>query len=145
MNDGRLMKLKDVQIKKLLLEYNAILKQLRDAGVIRNNKLVGEYGEYFVAKKLDLKLAKSGTKGYDAIDSAGKKYEIKTRKEMPYSKPNNFQVQKTQLQSADFLIYVEFDNDWNLSKLLKIPTSKVIYNEYDRVIINKKLEKFSIL
>jgi len=141
-----MMKLKDDEIKKLLINYRYILNQLRDAGVTRTGKVVGDYGEYIASKKLDLKLEKSTNKGFDAIDSAGKKYEIKTRKATHYNRPTIFPVKKEQLQSSDFLIYVEFNDDWDLSKLLKIPTSKVVFNKHDRVVINKTLvEKFSIL
>jgi len=136
----------DDEIKKLLISYRDIQNQLRDAGVTRTGKVVGDYGEYIASKKLDLKLEKSTNKGYDAIDSNGRKYEIKTRKATHYNRPTIFPVKKEQLQSSDFLIYVEFDDDWDLAKLLKIPTSEVIYNKYDRVVINKTLvEKFSIL
>ena len=55
--------MKDSEIKKLLLQYNEILKKLRDKGVIRTSKLVGEYGEYVAIKKLGLDLAKSGNRG----------------------------------------------------------------------------------
>jgi len=141
-----MMKLKDDEIKKLLINYRDILDQLRDLGVIRTTKVVGDYGEYIASKKLDLKLEKSTNKGYDAVDNAGKKYEIKTRKATNYNKPGVFPVNKEQLQSSDFIIYVEFDNDWDLSKLLKIPTSKVNYNKHNRVSVNKALvEEFSIL
>jgi|APSaa5957512535_1039671.scaffolds.fasta_scaffold62192_3 hypothetical protein len=136
--------MKPSEIKKLLLQYNDILKKLRNADVIRTSKLVGEYGEYVTVNKLCLDLVKSGNKGYDAIDTKGKKYEIKSRKEMPYNKPNNFPIREKQLESADFLIGVYFDVDWNLSKLYKIPKSKVIIKN-NKVIINKALEKYNIL
>ncbi len=135
--------LKDSEIKKLLLQYNDILKKLRESKVIRTSKLVGEYGEYKVVNELCLDLVKSGNKGYDAIDSKGKKYEIKSRKEMPYNMLNHFPIREKQLKSADFLIGVYFDVDWNLSKLYKIPTSKVIIKN-NKVIINKALEKYNI-
>ncbi len=129
----------------MLLEYNEILKKLKEHDVIRTSKLVGEYGEYVASKKLGLQRKPSGNKGYDAIDSKDKKYEIKSRKNTPYNKINNFPVGKNQLELADFLICVEFDTDWNVVKFYKIPTSKVILNSYSRVIVNKALEKYNIL
>lgn len=140
------MKSKDDKIKKLLLNYRDILNQLRNLGGIRTGKVVGDYGEYIASKKLNLELQKSTNKGYDAIDSAGKKYEIKSRKATHYNKPGVFRVKEEQLQSSDFLIYVEFDDVWNLFRLLKIPTSNVISNKHGNVSVNKELvEKFSIL
>ncbi len=136
--------MKDSEIKKLLLQYNEILKKLKDNHVIRTSKLVGEYGEYVAKNKLDLTLADSGNKGYDATDDKGNKYEIKSRKEMPYNKPNRWNMGANRLKLADFLICVEFDNDWNLSRFYKIPKSKVIMKGKN-VYFNKELEKYNIL
>jgi hypothetical protein len=135
--------LKDSEIKKLLLQYNEILKKLRDKGVIRTSKLVGEYGEYVAIKKLGLDLAKSGNRGYDAIDSKGKKYEIKTRKSMSYNKATKFQV-TNKIFDFDFLICIIFDDDWNLTKFYKIPESKLVLSK-NNIIVNKALEKYNIL
>ena len=135
--------MKDTEIKKLLLQYNEILKKLRDNDVIRTSKLVGEYGEYVAIKKLGLELAKSGNKGYDAIDSKGKKYEIKTRKSMSYNKATKFQVTNKELD-FDFLICIIFDENWNLTKFYKIPESKVVLSK-NSIIINKGLEQYNIL
>ena len=137
--------MEDNEIKKLLLQYNEILAKLKENDVIRTSKLVGEYGEYVVSKKLNLKRLSSGNKGHDAVDSDGKKYEIKARKNTPYNKINNFAVGKEQLEIADFLVCVEFDNDWNLMKLYKIPTSEVVLNSYGRLVVTKSLEKYDIL
>lgn len=41
--------------------------------------ITGEIGEYEVARLLGLKLAAPRKAGYDAIDSAGRRYEIKAR------------------------------------------------------------------
>ena len=135
--------LKDSEIKKLLLQYNEILKKLRDNGIIRTSKLVGEYGEYVAIKKLGLELAKSGNRGYDAIDSNGKKYEIKTRKSMSYNKATKFEVRNKKLD-FDFLICIVFDDDWNLTKFYKIPSSKVVLSK-GTMTIKKELEKYNIL
>jgi hypothetical protein len=140
-------KLSEKEIKKLLIDYRDILNKLRNAGVTKTGKVVGDYGEYIASKKLDLTLSTSASnKGYDGLDKDGEKYEIKTRKATHYNKPTIFPVKEEQLQSADFIIYVEFDDDWELSKMLKIPTVEVISNKYDRVVINKTLvEKYSII
>ena len=139
--------MKDSEIKKLLFQYNEILAKLKENNVIRTSKLVAEYGEYVAVlklKKAGLELAKSGNKGYDAIDSKGKTYEIKTRKQMPYNTPTNFQVRKEQIKNTDFLLCLYFDNNWKLTKLYKIPSSKA---EIDKgyLLISKKLDKYNVL
>ena len=80
------------------------------------------------------------------VDKEGKKYEIKTRKASTWNKPTIFPAKEEQLKKADYVVYVEFDNDWNLAKLLKIPTNEVRPNAYDRVVINKELVRhYSVL
>lgn len=41
--------------------------------------ITGEYGEYIAAKQLGLELAEARTAGYDAIDSSGRRIQIKSR------------------------------------------------------------------
>ena len=41
--------------------------------------ITGEYGEYIVAKRLKLKLEPARTAGYDAMDKAGRRIQIKAR------------------------------------------------------------------
>lgn len=137
----------DKKVQKLLIQYRNTVEELREIGVIRTGKVVPDYGEYIASKKLNLTLATGASnKGFDAVDKDGKKYEIKTRKATAWNKPNIFPVNPEQLKTSDFLVYVEFDNDWNLVKLLKIPTKNVEHNKHKRVIITKKLvEEYSIL
>lgn len=131
----------------MLNKYTFIIEKLKKSKVIRTNKVVADYGEYIVSKKLNLKLAISSVnKGYDAKDAKGNKYEIKTRKATSWNIPNIFPINPNQLSIVDFLIYVEFDNKWNLVKLLKIPAKKVIINKYNRISVSQDLiKKFSIL
>ena len=137
----------DKTIKRLLSQYTDIIEKLRGAGVTRTGKLVADYGEYVVSKKLNLKLTHSSiNKGYDAVDIEGKKYEIKTRKAWLWNKPTIFPVSPCQVLIADFLVYIEFDNKWNIGKLLKIPVKKLMINKYNRVQVSRDLvKKFSIL
>jgi len=135
------------EIKKLLNKYTHIIEQLKDAGVVRTGKVVADYGEYVVSKKLGLKLADSPVnKGYDAVDTKGKKYEVKTRKATAWNKPAIFPVKQSQISTVDFLIYIEFDNKWDVKRLLKIPAKKLVANKYNRITITQDLiKKFSIL
>ena len=139
--------MEDKEIKKQLNKYTEVIEKLKKAEIIRTGKIVADYGEYIASRKLKLKLASSSVnKGYDAIDSKGKKYEIKTRKASIWNKPTIFPITRSQFEVVNFLIYVEFDNKWNLVRLLKIPTKKIIANKYNRVVISKDLVKnYSIL
>ena len=42
--------------------------------------ITGEFGEYLAATTLGLKLAAARTAGYDAVDSTGRRIQIKTRR-----------------------------------------------------------------
>ena len=135
------------KVKKLLLKYRDIINELRQLGVIRTGKVVSDYGEFMAAKLLGLELvASSSNKGFDATDKKGVKYEIKSRKATSWNKPTIFPVKQEQLETANFLIYVEFDDSWNLVKLLKLPCKEVKSNKYNRVILTKDLvSKYTIL
>ena len=139
----------DKKIKKLLTKYTQVIEELKKANVIRSGKVVADYGEYVASKKLNLKLAESPVnKGYDALDKKGIKYEIKTRKATSWNTPNIFPVKQQQLSVIDFLIYVEFDNEWNLVKMLKIPSKKLerLINIHNRVVVSQELVRtFNIL
>ncbi|MBK6819429.1 MAG: hypothetical protein IPG85_07430 [Bacteroidetes bacterium] len=54
---------------------------LVEAGIIRSKRVVGDIGEYYACKKLNLVLCNNKIqKGFDAIDINGNTYEIKTRR-----------------------------------------------------------------
>jgi len=139
--------MRDKEIKKILNKYTRIIERLRENKIIRTGKIVADYGEYIASKKLNLKLASSSVnKGYDAVDTKGRKYEIKTRKATAWNNPTIFPVSPFQVSIVDFLIYIEFDNKWNITRLLKIPAKKLTINKYNRVPISRDLvKKFSIL
>lgn len=64
-----------------------MLDELRELKVIRStNNPAGDYGEYLAEKKLGLIQAPKSSKGYDLTDSAGKKYQVKTRRLTPHNK-----------------------------------------------------------
>jgi len=136
------------KIRKLLLRYNRTLEELRQTRAIKTGKIVADYGEYVVAKRLGLELAKNPSqKGYDAIGKRDKKkYEIKTRHETPWNKPRVFSLGKKDLRESDYLIYIEFSWDWRVQKLLKIPSNEAKPNKNNQISVNKvRVKKYSIL
>ena len=136
------------EVKALLLQYKDIVTKLKDIGITQSSNVVSGYGEYVVCKRLDLERADSPVKkGYDATDLAnGDKYEIKSRKATAWTKPKVFGISQKQIQISDYVIYIEFNNNWDVEKLLKIPTDELDPNKYNRVHINIPLvEKYDIL
>ncbi|PKO08030.1 MAG: hypothetical protein CVU40_17450 [Chloroflexi bacterium HGW-Chloroflexi-2] len=72
--------IKSATTAELLQLYGRILEELKTRKVILTaNSPVGDYTEWLVANKFGLKLMSNSTKGYDAEDSSGKKFQIKSR------------------------------------------------------------------
>lgn len=141
--------MKNKEINQLLKKYTGIIEQLQKAGVIRSSKVVSDYGEYISSKKLNLELMKSSiNKGYDAVDKEGKKYEIKSRKSTSYNKATIIPVPNNeQMKIADFLVFIRFNNDWDIDAFLRIPMPKAkeMIDKYNRIGITKRLiDEFSI-
>ena len=140
------------EVKRLLLQYRDVIDKLRSMKVVRTSKVVGEYGEYLVIKALSLKKAdSSGNEGFDAIDEkTGEKYEIKTRKRVKWNEPTRFSLRKKQTEHFDFLVLVYFDDNWELTEVLKIPKTKLEEEDIEKGRILKKniknvYKKYSIL
>lgn len=140
--------MEDIEIKKLLKEYTKTIEKLREAKIVKTNRIVADYGEYVASKILNLKLAENpSNKNYDATGEDGKKYQIKTRKGTAWNpKPTIFSGKNANSKEIDFFIYVGFDNDWELVDLLLIPTEHIKANSHGMVVLNNKLrQNFSIL
>ena len=138
--------IEELRVKELLMQYRNLLNELHETGVVRTSKVVSDYGEYVVCKLLNLSRSDSKVqKGFDAVGSDGLKYEIKARKETSWHIPRLFRVTKKQLETSDYIIYIEFDDFWEVKKLLKLPSGDLIPNPYKQVHITKeRIEKYSI-
>jgi hypothetical protein len=62
----------------LLRVYGGVLSELRRHGVVRTRN--ADYSESLVAKALGLDLQPNSTAGFDALDAAKRRYEIKGRR-----------------------------------------------------------------
>jgi hypothetical protein len=72
---------RNYSVTELLTTHTAVLGELHRRQVIRSaNNPTGDYTEWLVSTKLDLSLATQSAKGYDALDSAGMRYQIKGRR-----------------------------------------------------------------
>ena len=120
------------EVYKKMQQYariqNILLKDDGDKRVfLKKNDFTGQYGEYLVCEQLgltrvDLKKNKKEQEDYDAIDSTGKKYQIKCR----YN-TNNTQISSSKINAKyDFLIFVKFNENYLVEIAYKIPYKKVI-------------------
>ncbi|TMN21898.1 DUF6998 domain-containing protein [Lentibacillus cibarius] len=63
--------------KDAIISFFKSVKELREKGVVRSDKYLGDIGEYICQQKYGIELCQSGRqKGYDGI-KGGKKYQIK--------------------------------------------------------------------
>lgn len=134
----------EIKIKKLLSAYRNIVIELQKLGAIKTGSVVPQIGELAASKKLKLDREKNPShKGFDATDNEGRRYQIKTRKATPWNpKGHKFPSSKKPFH-FDFLVMIEFDENWNIIGLLKIPASQV--DEERHTIRTKKLQKYNVL
>ena len=109
--------------RDLLRQWAWILDRLRETGVVRSsNNPVADYSEWLSCRALNLEIATKSTKGYDATDVDGTRYEIKGRR---LTKENG-SLQLSAIRGLrdkhfDWLIGLLFDHDVNLVRAAKIP------------------------
>lgn len=119
-----------VEIKIPVASQNAITKfartyqQLKDNGIIRSMRVVGDIGEYYACKRLNLILSENKVeKGIDAKSKKGITYEIKTRRVYESDR----RVSETRRlnglvgKHAKYLIVVVFDRSFHCSGMWVMP------------------------
>ncbi|MEX3555805.1 MAG: hypothetical protein VB131_04125 [Burkholderia gladioli] len=115
--------LAEASITDLLAAHCAVLEELKRRGVTRTgNNPTGDYAEWLVASKLALRLAGKSSKGYDATDERGARYEIKGRRVTPQNRSTQLSPLRN-LAGAhfDYLVGVVFDSEWRVMMAAKIP------------------------
>jgi len=117
------MKLVDSSIPELLQLYGEILDELKKRGVCRShNNPVADYSEWLVAGALKLKLQGNSNSGFDAIDSKGIKYEIKSRRlHFAGGSRQLGVIRNLSEKKFNFLIGVLFDKNFNVLEAYKMP------------------------
>lgn len=118
-----MLQLETLTIRELLQYYVDILNELRKRKIVRStNSPIGDYTEWLVAKKLDLTLSGNSTSGYDAIDTLGTRYQIKSRRVHPANQSRQLSaIRNLENQKFDYLIAVIFNDDFSIQLAVKIP------------------------
>jgi len=108
---------------QLLQYYVQILDALRERGIIRtSNGPVGDYAEWLVAEKFKLTLENNSKAGYDGVDKAGVKYQIKGRRITKHNLSKQLSaIRNLQNHDFDFLIAVLFNEQFEILQVVKIP------------------------
>jgi hypothetical protein len=104
-----------------------VLDELRHRNVIRSkNNPIGNYTEWLVSTKLGLTLETNATKGFDATDLQGLRYQIKGRRVTPENRSTQLGViRNLDGKDFDFLVAVVFDANWQVHHAAIIPHQTV--------------------
>ena len=120
--------LNDFSPKELLQLTGKILDELSARKIVRtSNHPVSGYTEWLVSQRLGLTLCGNSEKGFDSMDKAGVKYEIKARRVTPANKSRQLSaIRDIEGEHFNFLIAVVYNKDFDVILALKIPRSVVV-------------------
>lgn len=121
-------KLSEEELKEKFQEYKELMNWFYEKGILKENNLVGAYGEYWVAKRLGLELKTSSTKNIDATDKSDRTYQIKSRRLSGFDKNGEEEFGGVSLEENDkfdYLILLLFEPDFKIKSAYKIPFESV--------------------
>ena len=125
--------LQDLAVSSLLDLYSRIVEELHHRKVTRStNNPVADYAEYLCEKALNLTRADNSTKGYDATNSKGLRYQIKGRRLTRHSNVRQLgALRDLNDDPFDYLIGVLFRENFQVMKACLLPIEQVrIHSEY---------------
>lgn len=127
--------IEEVEIKIPVQSQNAITKfarayqKLKDNGIIRSMRVVGDIGEYYACKRLNLILSENKVeKGIDARSKNGTTYEIKTRRvyESGRRVSETRRINGLVGKDAQYLIVVVLDKSFQCAGMWVMPMKNII-------------------
>ena len=121
-------KINSFSTQELLVIYAQIIEELRDRKVVRtSNGPVGDYAEWLVSQKMNLTLANNSNSGFDAIDTNGVKFQIKSRRVTPHNKSTQLSaIRNLDSNDFDFLIAVIFNEFFKPIIVLQVPQAIIV-------------------
>jgi hypothetical protein len=121
------LNLQDQSARAILNLFASCLDELKRRGVTRStNNPVADYSEFLFQNALGLTLCPKSTKGYDATDMSGKKYEIKGRRVTPHNKSRQLSaIRGLPEHHFDYLAGIDFAHDFSVLKACLIPHDEV--------------------
>ncbi len=111
----------------LLRLHARAIEELKRRGVLRTkNNPVGDYAEWLVADRMGMTLETKSKAGFDAVDPAGVRYQIKARRVTPDNGSRQLGVIR-KLDAADFdqLLGILFDAEFSVMAAYMIPHTAV--------------------
>lgn len=124
---------KDIKIpfteKNAINAFAKVYDELEQSGIIRSRRIVGDIGEFYACKHLDLQLSENrNEKGIDARNKDGLTFEIKTRRVYASGRriSENRRLNNLVGKTADYLIVVTIDKFFKCSGMWLIPMKNII-------------------
>jgi hypothetical protein len=113
--------------RTLLKQYGSILAELQARGIVRSsNNPISDYAEVLVCKALRLTRQSASTKGYDATDRQGRRYEIKGRRPTAANRSLRLSaIRDIPGGHFAFLVVVLFAEDFSVRRAVVVPASAV--------------------
>lgn len=104
------------------------MRELRRRDLIRSsNNPVADLAERAAADHLKLTLQPKSNRGYDAVDEAGQRYEIKSRRVTAANRSRQLgQLRNLEQRPFDYLVAVIYDEEVQLTELWKVPVDHVL-------------------
>jgi hypothetical protein len=115
---------------ELLALYGSILTALRVRGIVRSeNSPVGDYAEHLASRAFGLALSLNSAIGYDGVDTAGLRYQVKGRRMTPWNRSRQLGairgLEPGKGDPFDVLIGILFNGDFTILRAALIPISVV--------------------
>lgn len=113
-----------LKCKNAILEFSTAYNDLEKAGIIRSRRIVGDVGEFYACKNLNLiQCANKNDKGLDARHENGLTFEIKTRRVYESGRRvcETRRLNNLIAKSADYLIVVTLDRSFKCVGMWLIP------------------------
>jgi len=114
-------------VPDLLKLYAEVVEQLRLRGVTRtSNNPAADYAEYLCENGLSFARADNSTKGFDAIDGANKRYQIKARRLTKHNGSRQLGAMRgLDAKPFDYLAAVLFDGSFRVLRACQLPIAQV--------------------
>ena len=124
--------------RQLLALFAESVEELRRRGVVRSsNNPLADYTEWLVCRGLSLSQLPGSSTGCDAIDAAGKKYEIKSRRLTKHNASTQLSaIRGLDLQHFDYLVGVLFEPDFSIRRACVLPHDAVVRSAVFRKHVN---------
>ena len=117
------------KVRTAINRFAKAYEQLEENKIIRSRRIVGDIGEFYACRRINLHLCTNrNEKGYDADNKQGLRFEIKTRRvyESGRRSSKTRRINNLVGKDADYLIVVTIDRAFRCSGMWIMPMRNII-------------------